>query len=45
MKSRVPSAADPRVIEALLILRELAAGRDAQILGHVRAQMAVGGAR
>lgn len=41
-----PTAKDPLAQEAVLILRELAAGRDAQILGRVRAQMQVaGGAR
>jgi hypothetical protein len=37
-----PAANDAVSLEALLILRELAAGRDAQILGRVRAQLANG---
>lgn len=45
LASGVSSAAEVLAQEAVLILRELAAGRDAHILGRVRAQMAVGGAR
>lgn len=39
------SASEVLAQEAVLILRELAAGRDAHILSRVRAQMAVGGAQ
>jgi hypothetical protein len=45
LASGVPTAAEVLAQEAVLILRELAAGRDAHILSRVRAQMAVGGAR
>jgi hypothetical protein len=34
-----PAANDPLALEAVLLLRELAAARDAQILARVRAQM------
>lgn len=37
-----PAGTDPLALETLLLLRELAAARDAQILGRVRAQLAAG---
>lgn len=40
--SATPASTDPQALETLLILRELAAGRDAQILARVRAQLAAG---
>lgn len=39
-----PTANDSLALETVLILRELAAGRDAQILGRVRAQLKAGSA-
>lgn len=38
----VPAGSDLLAMEAVLLLRELAAARDAQILGRVRAQLAAG---
>jgi len=40
--SAAPAANDPMALETLLILRELAVSRDAQILGRVRAQLNAG---
>jgi hypothetical protein len=40
--SATPTDTNPLALEAVLILRELAAGRDAQILGRVRSQLAAG---
>lgn len=37
-----PTDTEPLSLEAVLILRELAAGRDAHILGRVRAQLVAG---
>lgn len=45
MASDTPAVADPLAQEAVLILRELAVGRDAQILSRVRAQMRAGDVR